>query len=71
MQTNTEADPVGSGDSLAGSLPDLPDIMWEDFERASVLTRRDLLDALADAQTMSEDEDYVSAAPAPDFGPED
>lgn len=26
---------------LAGSLPDLPDVEWEDFERASELARRD------------------------------
>lgn len=30
--------PVG----LAGSLPDLPDIDWDAFERASALARRDL-----------------------------
>lgn len=28
--------------ALAGSLPDLPDLTWEDFERASELARRDL-----------------------------
>ncbi len=27
---------------LAGSLPDLPDIDWEDFERASELALQDL-----------------------------
>jgi hypothetical protein len=27
---------------LAGSLPDLPDIDWDDFERASELARQDL-----------------------------
>lgn len=26
---------------LAGSLPDLPDVEWEDFERASELARHD------------------------------
>jgi hypothetical protein len=34
---HTEAGPVGSGGSIAGSLPDLPDLTWEDFERASAL----------------------------------
>lgn len=28
--------------SLRGSLPDLPDLDWEAFERASELARRDL-----------------------------
>ena len=28
-------------DRLAGSLPDLPDLEWEDFERGSELARRD------------------------------
>lgn len=27
--------------SLAGSLPDLPDLSWEDFERASALAGQD------------------------------
>jgi hypothetical protein len=34
---HTEAGPAGSGGSFAGSLPDLPDLSWEDFERASAL----------------------------------
>ncbi len=68
---HTEAGPVGSGGSLAGSLPDLPDLSWEDFERASALARRDLLDALAGTLRGGNDEDYVSAAPGPDFGPGD
>jgi hypothetical protein len=68
---HTEADPAGSGGSLAGSLPDLPDLTWEDFERASELAQRDLLDALAGTLRRADDEDYVSAAPGPDFGPGD
>jgi len=67
---HTEADPAGSGGSFAGSLPNLPDLTWEDFERASELAQRDL-DGLAGALTTGDDEDYVSAAPGPDFGPED
>jgi hypothetical protein len=34
----------GSGNksaSLAGSLPDLPDLSWQDFERASALAGQD------------------------------
>jgi hypothetical protein len=27
---------------LAGTLPGVPDLAWEDFERASELTRRDI-----------------------------
>ena len=64
---HTEADPAGSGGSFAGSLPNLPNLSWEDFERASELARRDLLNG----QITGKDEDYVSAAPGPDFGPED
>jgi hypothetical protein len=30
---------------LEGSLPDLPDLDWEDFERGSELARRDLAGA--------------------------
>ena len=30
-----------TSDRLAGSLPDLPDLAWEDFERGSELARRD------------------------------
>jgi hypothetical protein len=30
-----------SGGRLAGSLPELPDLAWEDFERGSELARRD------------------------------
>ena len=64
---HTEADPAGSGGSIAGSLPHLADVSWEDFERASALARRDLLDG----QIRGKDEDYVSAAPRADFGPRD
>ncbi len=64
---HTEADPARSGGSFAGSLPDLPELTWEDFERASALAQRDLLDG----QITGKDEDYVSAAPGPDFGPGD
>jgi hypothetical protein len=31
-----------SGGSFAGSLPDFPDVSWEDFERASQLAREDV-----------------------------
>jgi hypothetical protein len=31
-----------SGGSLAGSLPNFPDVTWEDFERASKLAREDI-----------------------------
>jgi hypothetical protein len=34
-----------SGGSFAGSLPDFPDLTWEDFERGSELARRDLSSA--------------------------
>lgn len=30
------------GGSFAGSLPDLPDLSWEDFERASELASFDV-----------------------------
>lgn len=40
----TRADASSSG-RLAGSLPDLPDLDWEGFERSSELARRDLSDA--------------------------
>lgn len=40
-----EAGPVGQADLLAGSLPDFPDLAWEDFERGSELARRDLTSA--------------------------
>jgi hypothetical protein len=68
---HTEADRANPGGSFAGSLPNLPDITWEDFERASALARRDLLDAPAGALSTGDDEDYVSAAPGADFGPGD
>lgn len=29
-------------DHVAGSLPDFPDLDWDDFERASELARQDL-----------------------------
>jgi len=64
---HTEANPANPGGSFAGSLPNLPDLSWEDFERASELARRDLLDG----QITGKDEDYVSAAPRADFGPGD
>ncbi len=34
-----------SGGSLAGSLPHIPDVTWEDFERASQLAREDVASA--------------------------
>ncbi|MGH2852980.1 MAG: hypothetical protein ACRDLF_02150 [Solirubrobacteraceae bacterium] len=34
--------PAGPARALAGSLPDFPDLSWEDFERASKLARHDL-----------------------------
>ncbi len=36
-----EAGQARSSDSMAGSLPDFPDLAWEDFERASDLARGD------------------------------
>jgi len=60
---HTEADPAESGGSFAGSLPHLADVSWEDFERASELARRDLLDG----QITGKDEDYVSAAPGASY----
>jgi hypothetical protein len=36
-----EAVVAPSGGRLAGSLPELPDLAWEDFERGSELARRD------------------------------
>jgi hypothetical protein len=68
---HTEADPARPGGSFAGSLPNLPDITWEDFERASELAQRDLLDGLAGALSTGDDEDHVSTAPGADFGPGD
>lgn len=35
-------DPTVDASVLAGSLPDLPDIDWDDFERGSDLARQDL-----------------------------
>jgi hypothetical protein len=32
----------GEARDLKGSLPELPDLTWEDFERASELAQRDL-----------------------------
>ena len=37
-----EAHPADSAGRLSGSLPDFPDLAWEDFERASELARRDV-----------------------------
>jgi hypothetical protein len=37
-----ETGPVKPGPKLAGSLPDFPELSWEDFERGSELARRDL-----------------------------
>jgi hypothetical protein len=34
-----------SGGSFAGSLPDFPELTWEDFERASRLAREDVSSA--------------------------
>lgn len=39
--TADEDDP----DELEGSLPDFPELTWEDFERGSELARRDLAGA--------------------------
>ena len=39
--TDEEHDPV----QLEGSLPDFPELTWEDFERGSELARRDLAGA--------------------------
>jgi len=36
-----EDTPARSGGSLAGTLPDFPELSWEDFERASEVARRD------------------------------
>lgn len=36
------AEPVEEGATVAGSLPNLPDLSWEDFERASEIARGDL-----------------------------
>ena len=66
-----QAPAARSGGTFAGSLPHLADVSWEDFERASALAQRDLLDGLAGTLCTGDDEDYVSAAPGPDFGPED
>jgi hypothetical protein len=33
------------GGSFAGSLPNLPELTWEDFERASKLAREDVASA--------------------------
>jgi len=35
-------EPSSAPSGLAGSLPDFPDIGWDDFERASELARQDL-----------------------------
>jgi len=35
-------EPVDESGSLAGSLPGLPDVSWEDFERAREAARHDL-----------------------------
>jgi hypothetical protein len=37
-----ESGPVASEPSLAGSLPDFPDLDWAAFERGSTLARSDL-----------------------------
>jgi hypothetical protein len=37
-----ETGPVEPGAALAGSLPDFPELSWEDFERGSELARHDL-----------------------------
>jgi hypothetical protein len=34
-----------TGGSFAGSLPDFPELTWEDFERASKLAREDVASA--------------------------
>lgn len=40
-----ETPAIRTGGSLAGSLPNLPDVTWEDFERASQLAREDVASA--------------------------
>lgn len=40
-----EAPVSTESDELEGSLPDLPDLDWEDFERGSELARHDLAGA--------------------------
>ena len=37
-----ESPPAGAPSSIAGTLPDFPDIPWEDFEKASALAIQDL-----------------------------
>jgi hypothetical protein len=37
-----EARPADRAGQLGGSLPDFPDLAWEDFQRASELARRDV-----------------------------
>lgn len=37
-----EASPSEPAASLAGSLPDFPDLSWDDFERGSQLARGDM-----------------------------
>jgi hypothetical protein len=60
---HTEADLSSLGGSFAGSLPHLADVSWEDFERASELTQRDLLDG----QITGKDEDYGLTAPGASY----
>jgi hypothetical protein len=40
-----EAPVARSGGSFVGSLPNFPDVTWEDFERASRLAREDVASA--------------------------
>ena len=38
---------VNQADRLVGSLPEFPDLAWEDFERGSAIARHDLTPACA------------------------
>jgi hypothetical protein len=40
-----ETPAIPTGGSFAGSLPDFPELTWEDFERASKLAREDVASA--------------------------
>jgi len=42
VETPATTPATRKGGSLAGSLPNFPDVTWEDFERASKLAREDV-----------------------------
>ncbi|MEJ7582715.1 MAG: hypothetical protein WKF43_01265 [Acidimicrobiales bacterium] len=42
MSAPKPGDSEAAGGLLEGALPDLPELTWEDFERGSELSRRDL-----------------------------